>query len=437
MKKILITTITSVVPLIFAIAQNPAPAPAQSESIIIMNATAHIGNGKVIENSVIAFENGKITLVADATVIKLQDGKYKKKINAFGKHVYPGFINCNSSLGLTEIDLVRSTRDYYEVGELNPNVRSIIAYTTDSRIPPTVRSNGVLIEQIVPSGGTISGQSSVVVLDAWNWEDAAYKTDEGIHLNWPQMYVAKYPGADPEDKQRERMNKEMNNIEQFFREAKAYAVSVPLEKNLRFEAMKGLFVPMDSSGNGSKKLYVHCGYVKEIESAVLFCKKYGVKMVLVDGQDSWRVTELLKENAVPVILGRTHALPPREDDDVDLPYKLPFLLKQAGIDFAISIDGSWQNRNLAFMAGTTAGYGLTKEEALSSITSTPAKILGIDNTVGTLENGKDATLFISTGDALDMRTNNIENAFINGREINLDNVQKQLYQKYKEKYGLK
>ncbi|CAN5536767.1 amidohydrolase [soil metagenome] len=430
MKKIYLLFTLLPAAIISAQGQNPAPAPAQSEAIIIMNGTAHLGNGKVIENSVIGFENGKITLVGDATVIKLEEGHYKKKINAFGKQVYPGFINCNSTLGLTEIDLVRSTRDEYEVGDLNPNVRSIIAYNTDSKIPPTVRSNGVLMEQIVPQGGTISGQSSVVVLDAWNWEDAAYKTDEGIHLNWPQMYVAKYPGADPEDKQRERMNKEMNNIEQLFKEAKAYAVSTPEEKNLRFDSMKGLF-------DGSKKLYVHCGYVKEIESAVLFCKKYGIKMVLVDGQDAWRVTTLLKENNIPVILGRLHSLPPREDDDVDLPYKLPYLLKQAGIEYALSIGGSWQTRNLAFMAGTSVGYGITKEEAVMSITSSPAKILGIDNTTGTLETGKDATLFISDGDALDMRTNKVANAFINGREIVLDDVQKQLDAKYKKKYGLK
>lgn len=430
MKKIIIQTLVSALFLANAGAQNPVPAPPQQSGILIKNGTAHIGNGKVIENSVIAFEHGKLTYVGDASNAKLDESKYPTKIDATGKQIYPGFINCNSSLGLTEIDLVRATNDNYEVGELNPNVRSIIAYNTDSKIPATVRCNGVLMEQIVPDGGTISGQSSVVTLDAWNWEDAAYKTDEGIHLSWPRMYVAKYPGADPEDKQRERMNKEMNNIDQLFREAKAYAVSKPSEKNLKLEAMKGLF-------DGSKKLYVHCGYVKEIQSAVLFCKRYGINMVLVDGQDAWRVTSLLKENNIPVILGRVHALPPREDDDVDLPYKLPSLLKQGGVNYALSIGGSWQTRNLAFMAGTTAGYGLTKEEALMSITSAPAKILGIDNTTGTLETGKDATLFISNGDALDMRTNAVVQAFIQGRGISLDNVQKQLYQKYKGKYGLK
>ncbi|MCX6290303.1 MAG: amidohydrolase family protein [Bacteroidetes bacterium] len=411
-------------------AQNPAPAAPQSESMIIMNATAHLGNGQVIPNSVIGFENGKITFVADATTVRFEKNKYRKIIDGYGKHVYPGFIACNSTIGLTEIDQVRSTRDFGEVGDLNPNVRSIIAYNTDSKIPPTVRSNGVLMAQIVPRGGTISGQSSVVELDAWNWEDAAYKTDEGIHLNWPRMYIYKGEGSQPEDKQKENMNRSLSSIEFFFRDAKAYSLSSPAEKNLRFEAMRGLF-------EGNKKLYVHCDYVKEIEAAVNFCRKYGIKMVLVGGDDAWMVTGLLKENDVPVVLGRIHSLPPREDDDVDLPYKLPYLLKQAGVSYAISIEGSWNIRNLGFMCGTTAAYGLSKEDALMSITSAPAKILGIDSTVGTLEAGKDATFFISTGDALDMKTQNVTSAFIRGKEINLDNVQKQLYVKYKSKYGMK
>ncbi len=411
-------------------AQNPAPAKAQSEPILIMNAMAHLGNGQVINNAAIGFENGKLILVTEGAKFSYDKSKYKKVIDALGKHIYPGFIACNTALGLSEIDAVRSTRDAGETGDLNPNVRSIIAYNTDSKITPTVRSQGVLLAQVVPRGGTISGQSSVVELDAWNWEDAAYKIDEGIHLNWPRMYVQKGEGAQPEDKQRESMNKSMNSLDQLFKEAKAYSLSAPSEKNLRFDAMMGLF-------NGTKKIYVHCDYVKEIVAAVNFCKKYGTKMVLVGGDDSWMVTDLLKENNVAVILGRTHSLPPREDDDVDLPYKLPYLLKQGGVTYAQSIEGTWPNRNLCFTTGTSAGYGLTKEEALMSITSAPAKILGIDGTAGTLEVGKDATLFISTGDALDMRTNHVEQAFIRGKEINLDNVQKQLYTKYMEKYGLK
>ena len=411
-------------------AQNPAPANAQREPILITGATAHLGNGQIINNAVIGFENGKLVIVAEASRFTGDKSKFKKVIDANGKHVYPGFIDCNSGIGLSEIDAVRATRDAGETGDMNTNVRSIIAYNTDSKIIPTLRNNGVLLAQIVPRGGTISGQSSVVEMDGWNWEDAAHKTDIGMHLNWPRMYVNK--GEDPkqEEKQRENMNKALHSIEQFFKEAKAYDRSVPVEKNLRLEAMKGLF-------DGSKKIFVHCDFVKEIVAAVNFCKRYEIKMVLVGGDDSWMVTDLLRENNVAVVLGRTHSLPPREDDDIDLPYKLPFLLKQGGVMCAQSIEGTWNVRNIGFMTGTSAAYGLTKEEALMCITSAPAKILGIDATVGTLEVGKDATFFISSGDALDVRTNHVERAFIRGKDINLDDVQKQLNAKYKEKYQLK
>ena len=413
-----------------AFAQNPAPALPQSEPILIMNGIAHIGNGQIIENSAIGIENGKIILVADATRIRLDKSKYKKVINAAGKHVYPGLIDCNSTLGITEIDLVRSTRDFYEVGQMNPNIRCIIAYNTDSKIPATVRSNGVLYAQVVPQGGLISGQSSVVELDGWNWEDAAYKMYDGIHANWPQMYIYRST-PENEEIQKQRMVKDLDVLESFLRESKAYSLDpAPTEKNVRFEAMRGLW-------NGSKKLYVHCDYVKEILNAAELCKQMGVKMVLVGGSDAYIVSDVLKQNSIPVILDPTHRLPPREDDDVDLPYKMPYLLKQAGILFAISMNGSWQARNVSFNAGTAVAYGLTKEEALASITLDAAKILGIDKTTGSLEEGKDGTLIISTGDVLDMRTNAVEYALIRGKEINLDNIQKQLYVKYLNKYGLK
>lgn len=412
-------------------AQNPTPAVPQRESILLMNVTAHIGNGNVIDNAVVGFENGKITLVADAKTIRLKKDSYAKVIDGYGKHVYPGLIACNTTLGLTEIDMVRSTLDYNEVGEMNPNVRSIISYNTDSKVIPTVRSNGILMAEVSPRGGMISGTSSIVQLDAWNWEDAAVKTDIGIHLNWPQMYVWQGGGPEAEENQRQSMQRNLTTLQQFFKEAKAYTEeAAPQEVNVRFEAMRGIF-------SGKQKLFVHCGYVKEIEAAVLFCKKYGIQMVLVGGSDAWRVVDLLKENKIPVVLGPTHSLPPREDDDTDLPYKLPYLLHQAGIDCAISIDGSWQVRNLPFMAGTAAGRGLSKEDALMMVTAAPARILGLDASAGTLEVNKDATLIMSSGDLLDMRSSVVEAAFIQGRTINLDDVQKQLYHKYMDKYGLK
>ncbi len=416
---------------IFCYAQNPAPASAQAMKIVYMGAVAHIGTGEVIQNSVIGFENGKLKLVGDATVVRIDPAAYDTIINIQGKHIYPGLIALNTQIGLSEIEAVRSTNDFVEVGQVNPSARSIIAYNTDSKVIPTLRSNGVLMAQITPQGGLVSGQSSVVVLDAWNFEDAAYKTDIGIHVNWPSMRIVKSKKSDADEKQKERSDKSIAEIRKLFNEAKAYAsVKDPQEKNLLLESMRGLF-------DGSKMVFVHCNYVKEIIASVAFFQSLNVKMVIVGGSDAWMVTELLKAQNIAVIIVNTHRLPSRDDEDVDLPYKLPAVLKQAGIKFAISVSGFWQIQNLAFQAGTSAGYGLNKEEALMSVTSTAAQILGIEATVGTLEPGKDATFIISSGDLLDMKTSIVEEAFILGRQINLDDTRKESYRKYKAKYGLK
>ncbi|MBI3501595.1 MAG: amidohydrolase family protein [Bacteroidetes bacterium] len=419
--------------------QNPIPAPAQTKSILLMNGIAHIGNGKVIENSAIGFKDGKIILIADATTIRLQSGAYDTTINIQGKHVYPGIIAANSTLGLAEIGAVRATLDYSETGNYNPHVRSVTSYNSDSKIPPTARPNGILIAQITPRGGVVSGTSSILELDGWNWEDMAMKTDDGIHLNWPKMFKRDWEKSEDANeiaplKKSDDYDKQKNEMKKFFTDAKAYSEIIPSEKNLRLEAMKGVF-------SEAKTLFIHVSYVKEIEDAVHFAKENGVKkMVIVGGEDSWLVTDLLKENNVAVMLNRVHDLPNRTDDDIDLPYKTPSLLQKAGVLFCLQNAGDMeqiQTRNIPFLAGTAAAYGLTKEEALASVTLNTAKILGIDSKVGSLEEGKDATLFISTGDALDMKSNNVELAFIRGKKLNLSNEQNALYEKYKMKYVIK
>jgi len=412
-----------------SIAQNPIIPGNKAKRILLFGGTAHIGNGKIIETSAIGLKDGKITFVMDSRGFRPDISAFDTLIDLTGKHIYPGFIAMGTQLGLNEIELVRSTNDYNEVGQLNPSSRALIAYNTDSKITPTVRSNGILTAQIAPQGGLISGTSSVVSLEAWNWEDAAYKTDEGIWMNWPSMRIVKASWAQPEEEQQIRIDNSMKTLTQFFNDAKAYYdLAMPAIHNQHLESMKGLF-------NGSKKIYVHASLARDIIAAVNFCKSYHLKMVLTGGEDSWRVTDVLKANNIPVIIFRTQSLPNRDDEDICASYKLPSLLKNAGIEFAITDEGYWKLRNLPFEAGMAAGYGLTKEEALTSITLTPARILGIDKTTGSLEDGKDATLFISKGDALDMRTNNVEMAFILGKEIDLENNQKKIYHKYMKKYG--
>ncbi len=412
--------------------ENMHPSPPQKGVIAITNAVIHIGNGQVIENGMIVFGNGKILDVGPAAAIA-----DVKLIDAKGRHVYPGIIASNTNLGLVEVGAVRASSDYFELGDINPNIHALFAYNTDSKVINTLRSNGILLANIVPSGGSISGSSSVVQLDAWNWEDAAYKTDNGIHFNMPLLSSRPSQFRRGNTSQEELVKQGLESVEaarRFFREAKAYHSQPILSAvNLKYEAVKGLF-------DRSQTLFVHCDLVKEMLVAIDLAKEFSFKLVIVGGTDSWIIATLLKQNEVAVILSQPHNQPATDDDDVDQSYKTAAALQKAGVLFTIYDDtnrGFWRQRNLPFQAGTLAAYGLTKEQALASITLNAAKILGIDNITGSLEKGKDANLIISEGDILDMRTSKVTQAFIQGREINLDNKHSQLFERYKYKYSIK
>ncbi|WP_460953814.1 amidohydrolase family protein [Spirosoma litoris] len=433
MKKLLIPILSLVA--LTGYGQNPAPAKPQTKAIALTGGTVHIGTGQVIPNGVVLFSNGVITNVVDGTTVRLNLNDVEV-IDVSGKHVYPGLISPVSTVGLQEIGAVRATVDMREVGILNPNIRSLIAYNTDSEIIPTIRNNGVLFSQAVPQGGTISGSSSVMMSDGWNWEDAVLKKDDGIWLNWPTYLARDFNFEDFTTvvRKNERRGAAIDALRATFADAKAYsALTNPTPMNLKLESMRGLFT-------GKQNLYIRADYGKDIMEAVTFAKSLGVqKVVIVGGEESHRVVSFLKENNVPVILSELHRLPTREDEDVDLPYRLPGILHKAGVLVGLSYsDGWWRTRNLAFLAGTAAGFGVTdREEALKMVTSNTAKILGVDNLVGTLEKGKQATLFVSAGDALDMRTNVVEQVFIQGRKVNLDDRHKRLYKTYKDKYESK
>ena len=431
MKKWMIFMAFAMLICIAATAQ-PTPAPEQEGSILIVGAIAHIGNGDKIENAGIGFKDGVFTYVGSAANADRRD--YDEVIEAIGKHAYPGFIAPNSTLGLQEVGAVRASRDQYEIGTFRPNVRSIIAFNTESEITPTVRTNGVLIGQITPRGGIISGTSSVVHFDAWNWEDAAIVMEDGIHVNWPSMYHRHYEKGKAEVKRRKTVDQTLTEIEDFFAKAKAYAGGGSNYKDLKFESMKGLF-------SGDLNLYVHANDIKQINEAVQFKKKMGIdKLVIVGGYDSHLCADLLRDNKVAVMVRRVHDLPRFDEDDLDLPYKLPKLLADEGVLFCLENSGDMEQmgtRNLPFYAGTAAAYGLTYEQAVQAISLNSARILGVDDQLGSIEKGKDATIFISDGDALDMIGNAVTHAFINGRSIDLDNRQKKLYRKYKSKYNNK
>jgi imidazolonepropionase-like amidohydrolase len=417
---------------LFAQAQDDVyPAKEYKGLLFITNGTVHVGNGQVINNATIEINNGKIVRVGTNIAVPQDDVKV---FDARGKQVYPGLILPQSDLGLKEISgSVRGSNDYRELGDLNPNIRAIVAYNAASSMINVLKANGILLAGTVPQGGTISGSSSVVQLDAWNWEDAAYATDNGMHINLPSFAAFHRSAAapKPEDIAKKALEK-IEEIKSFFREARAYLQEAThTTTNLKLEAVKGLF-------DKTQKLFVHAGQVKQMLVAIDFVKEFGFEVVIVGGEESWQIAPLLKENNIAVILNAEHNLPSTEDADFDQPFKTPAILQKAGVLFALNDDaGIARYRNLAFNAGTAAAYGLSREEALSAITLNAAKILGIAGKTGSIEAGKDANIVISEGDILDMRTSIISRAFIQGREVNLASKQTQLYERYMRKYGLK
>jgi imidazolonepropionase-like amidohydrolase len=408
-------------------ALTPEPAGKQEKAVVYHNATIHIGNGKILENATIAFDNGKISRMGHFKM-----AWQETDIDLKGKHIYPGFILPLTTLGLVEVDSVKATVDSKEVGNLNANVRSIVAYNTDSEIIPTMRFNGVLIAQPTPQGGLVSGLSSIVQLDAWNWEDAAISIDDAIHINWPNRIQAKFDFATFTVKMRKNKNysKQVAEIKSLFNDANSLYKDKTPSKNLKLNAVKPIF-------DDKRKVYIHASSSKSIIESINYMQGLGLKnIVLVTSQEVEPVIDFVKKSNVPVIVNGTHELPGNLDKSVDAGYTTAVKLHKAGILVALSYPGTMSARNLSFTAGTLVSYGLQKEQALQMITGNAAKILGIDKKYGTLEVGKSATLIVTEGDALDMRGNVLTSAYIDGRKIILNGRQQELNERFVKKFKL-
>ena len=428
MKKSLYTLLLFCLGLLVQAQQTPAAN--QTASILIQGATLHIGDGSIIENGMIGIANGKITEIG---VNGSQQNSYESTLNANGQHVYPGFIAANSTVGMVEIDAIRPTNDLNEIGTFLPNIRTIIAYNAESKVVESLRPNGILTAQIIPTRGRIAGSSTIVQLDAWNWEDAGIKVDEGMHIYWPRTYRRgnRAKGEDPLVYDQKNYTKRTSELDQYLAEAKTYDANAN-KKHLPHAALKGTF-------NGTQKVYLHAKEKRQILDGISLLKQHGIdNIVLVGGDDAYLITSFLKEHDIPVIVSRPHRLPGTEDEDVKLPFKMAKILLDAGLTITIDVSGRMERmntRNLPFYAGSFAAYGVDKEKAVEMITLSAAKILGVDDQLGSLTVGKDATLFIAKGDALDMRTNQLSHAFIQGRALSLETHQTKLWKRYMEKFS--
>ncbi|MBA7597780.1 MAG: amidohydrolase family protein [Calditrichaeota bacterium] len=421
---ILLLTFSGVLP-----GSDQVPGPKQERPIALVGGTIHPVSGPAIPNGQILFVDGKIVEVGQQ--VNIPQGA--EEIDITGKHIYPGFIAAQSIIGLTEVEAVRATRDYVEVGAINPNVRVERAYNPDSEHIPVARANGVALAHVVPQGGLLSGTSAVMMLDGWTWEDALLEGEVGVWLNWPNMVAVERPWITKSRAVQEKeIQRNLKRLDETFDGAEAYhrAGSVggaELKTDLRWEGLEPVL-------EGRVPLFIRASHVSQITAAVNWTKRRGYRMVLVDGRDSWMVTDLLKENDIPVIVGGIHTVPARRWEAYDAPFALPEKLRTAGVRFCLSPTNSDYNvRNLPFEAGTAAAFGLPADEALKAITLYPARILGIDHQVGSLEPGRDATLMVTSGDPLDIRSQ-VEQLFIQGRKVDLGSRHKTLYEKYSERH---
>ncbi|MFT6135106.1 MAG: imidazolonepropionase-like amidohydrolase [Cyclobacteriaceae bacterium] len=415
--------------ILSVLGQSPKPGDAQEKPMAITNVTIHIGNGAVVNNGTVVFEKGMITQVGESAQINVAE--MVTTIDGTGKHIYPGLIMPATRLGLEEVGAVRATRDYQEVGAITPHVRSQIAYNADSEILPTYRFNGILTAQVTPSGGFVTGTSSVMSLDAWNWEDATLKVDDAIHVNWPEKsYGPRWWMGETARRPNENYDKQVAMILDLFDQAVAYHKSEKSPINLKLEAVKGVI-------EGTQKVFLYADNAATIVDGVTqMLEKDIVNLVLVGGEDAYYVRALLVDNNIPVILDNIHRAPAREDEPIDWPYRLPTMLQEAGVKVTLRHAGMLaRGRNLPFYAGTVAAYGMSEEDAVKMITLNAAEVLGVDDMIGSIETGKHATLIICTGNILDMRSSMIERAFIQGRDVSIEGKQQVLYERFKAKYS--
>jgi len=409
-------------------------APPQERAVVITNAAIHTVSGDVIGNGTIWFQDGVIQAIG-APGARIRLPRDAERIDASGKHVYPGLISANTGLGLVEVNSVRATVDMAEVGGVTPEVRAAVAVNPDSTLIPVARRNGVLVAGVTPMGGPIPGRASVIRLDGWTWETMAIEDDAGLVVNWPRLRpISAWWMDQSEEEQRKEAQENLERIKEAFRAARAYLeakeADPSIKTDIRWEAMRGVL-------SGEKPVFIAAQEYEQIQSAVSWATDQGLNPVIVGGRDSHLLTDFLKAHDVPVVITATHRTPRRRDSAYNEPFRLPALLEQAGVQWALASSGGGfgaaNERNLPYQAGTAVAHGLSREAAIRGITLAPARILGVDDRLGSLEEGKAATLIVTTGDPLEFTTD-VELAFIDGRRVDLRSKQTELRDKYREKY---
>ena len=415
-------------------AQVTMPVAPQSAPVVLRGATIHTVSRGVIQNGTIVLDRGKIVAIGGADVAVPRAAKV---VDVTGKHIYPGLVDAYSTVGITEIGAVDVSNDIEELGDFNPNVRAEVAVNAESRHIGTTRSAGVLVAFSTPGGGLISGLSSAMSLEGWTWEEMSMKGAAALNVNWPnpnarpRRFGGGGPGLQGANQPAPKTYAEqVEMIKDYFAEARAYRDAVKAGQLVRTDARYAAMIP---ALNGEIPVIVAADGVAQINDAITWGKAEGLKIVIRGGQDAIHVASRLKAENVPVILTSTMAAPDREYEGYDSRYTTPARLHAAGVKFAISGGaGALYSNRLPYEAGVAVAFGLPEEEALKAVTLNAAELMGVADKVGSLDVGKEATLLITTGTPLDM-TSNVEQAYIQGREINMMDIHRFFFEKYMQK----
>ena len=398
------------------------PAPRRpAEPVAIVGATVHTVSHGEIPDGVVVFADGTITAVGGRDTA-IPDGA--RRIDATGKHLFPGMIAADSVIGLIEIgNGVPGSVDTDEIDEFNSDLRAEVAVNASSEHIAVTRANGVTHVLTIPRGGTITGASALLRLQGWSWEEMTALSRAGMHMSFPGGGGFSFFGPPPSEEQIEKQRKEaLEKVDRLLEAARAYRRAKRAEADggphhdtdVKLEGLLPLL-------EGTMPLVVHTHGARDIVAALEWAAGHDLHLVIVDSGDTWRAAERLAAANVPVILSTVMALPPYEDDPYDAMYANAARLHEAGVRFAIA-DGpsgpGTDDRNLPYQAGMAAAFGLPREAALRAVTLAPAEILGVDDRLGSIDVGKSASLVLADGDLLEIRTQ-ILGEWIDGVEVDL------------------
>ncbi|HEX7706164.1 MAG TPA: amidohydrolase family protein [Thermoanaerobaculia bacterium] len=416
-----------------SMAQSTIPnSTGEKLTLAIRNATIYPVTSAPIPNGTIVIANGTIVAVGTQVAVPAE----ATIVDGTGLSVYPGLIDSGTDVGLVEINSVAGTVDTAELGDFNPNARAAVAINPHSEVVPVTRVSGITHVLSVPSGGIVSGQSAFIRLSGWTPAEMVVKAPAAVHLRFPRLRSAplrEVPQQEEAEKERRKTyTNETERLRELFRDAQAYARAAAarsadprvrrFDRDLILEAL----VPVVE---GRVPVVMHANQARDIRAAFAFADEFKLTTILAGAYDVARVIPELKARNIPVILGPILALPQREDDPYDVLFTNAKVLHDNGIRFSIQSQDGHNARSLPYHAGSAAAFGLPKDEALKAITIYPAQIFGVSDRLGSLEVGKSASLIVTDGDPLELRTN-VLRVFIDGEEIPMDSRHTLLYQKF-------